>query len=118
MVEGVDPGAFSGPRRDSCAAISHPSAVSGSCRRRGDKRSAESGNSPDKSGRARCSGPGEDEEDDDDDDVGDSQQSTIESLLQLMQADSEGKSKGLHAAGPVSTPVWALFVVRRNFSSI
>ena len=99
MIEGVDPGAFSGPRRDNCAAISHSSAVTGSCRRRGDKRSAESGNSPDKSGRARCSGPGEDEEDDDDDDVGDSQQSTIESLLQLMQADSEGKSKGLHAAG-------------------
>ena len=42
MVEGVDPGVFSGPRRDSCAAISRPSAVTGSCRRRGDKRSAES----------------------------------------------------------------------------
>ena len=90
MAEGIDPDAPSRPRADNGAAISRPGEVTDSVKRRGAKRSAESGVSPDKT-RKPCSRLEHAEEEDD---VDDTQQTAIEGLLRLMQAESLGGAEG------------------------
>ena len=95
MAEGIDPGAPPGPRTDNGAAINRSGGATDSVKRRGAKRSAESGVSPDKT-RKPCSRLEHAEEEDN---VDDTQQTAIEDLLRLMQVESLGRAEGPHAVG-------------------
>ena len=94
MAEGIDPGAPPGPRTDNGAAINRSGGATDSVKRRGAKRSAESGVSPDKT-RKPCSRLEHAEEEDDVDDM---QQTAVEDLLRLMQVESLGRAEA-HAVG-------------------
>ena len=95
MAEGIDPGAPPGPRTDNGAGINRSGGATDSVKRRGAKRSAESGVSPDKT-RKPCSRLEHAEEEDDVDDM---QQTAVEDLLRLMQVESLGRAEGPHAVG-------------------
>ena len=72
------------------AAINRSGEATNSVNRRGAKRSAESGVSPDKT-RKPCSRLEHAEEEDN---VDDTQQTAIENLLRLMRAESLGRAEG------------------------